>query len=119
MKKVLLFFVFILSISCIKAQKANTTQPFEGYIDYKNEYRSQMPGVTDEQMKIVFGENLRIYYSKDGSFKWIFTDSAGDARSYQTTIQKTHTQYLWYAFSPDTILSYDLSKTKRISIDTM
>jgi hypothetical protein len=118
MKKKLLLLSLTFSMLYAAGQQTDTAGYFEGYIDFKNEYKSLIPGVSDNEFRDRFGEFLRIYY-KDGNFKWVFTDNAGYTRSYQLTLQKTHTEYLWNDAFPDTLFTTDLSDVKRTLVDSI
>jgi len=116
MKKTSFIIVAIISFLYTACKEKPDPNFFEGYIDYKTEYKSLMPHVTDEQIKTEFGKSLRIYY-KDGNTKWVFTGDKGELRSYQMSHQKINTEYTWNESAPDTIYSYDKAKEGSTHID--
>jgi hypothetical protein len=118
MKKWILFLSLITLFKNSNSQQKDTTNYFEGYIEYKTEFKSLMQGVSDNELRDRIGHTLKIYY-KEEKVKWIFTDDLGYVRSYLIMDGKTNIQYDWSSDSPDTLYSYNLSNPNRTVLDSM
>ncbi|MEO6612643.1 MAG: hypothetical protein ABIT05_14565 [Chitinophagaceae bacterium] len=115
------FFLFVATFlfpGIAFTQKADTSQYFEGYVDYKTEFKSLMQGVSDNEVRERIGNTIRIYYGRKG-FKWIFSDDAGYVRSYLITDLAANINYTWSDDNPDTIFSFNLGSEKRITTDSI
>jgi hypothetical protein len=110
MKKLLLLLTILISIPAF-------SQTFEGVVTYKNNFVSKLPNVTNEQLGIMLGTELK-YYIKGGDYKNSFN---GNFLQYQLYINKDNKLYnklsnnetfLWNDTSVETeeILKTELNK---------
>ncbi len=118
MRKWILFLSLAILFKNVNSQQKDTTSYFEGYIEYKTEFKSLMPGVSDNELRERIGHTLKIYY-KEENVKWIFTDDLGYVKSYLIMNGKTNIRYDWTDDSPDTLYSIDLSNPKTTVLDSM
>jgi hypothetical protein len=92
-------------------------QVFEGKITYKNEYKSKIPNMPDEQFTAMMGTTLD-YYIKDGNYK---TTTNGTFLQWQLYINKDNKLYnkmsnsatiLWNdgSVNTDEVLKSELNK---------
>ena len=92
-------------------------QNFEGKIAYKNEYKSKVPNVTNEQFTSLMGKTWE-YYIKEGNYK---TTTDGTFFQWQLYINNDNKVYnkmsnsasiLWNdgAVNPDEVIKSELNK---------
>ena len=114
---ILFLLINILAINGNSQQK-DTANYFEGYVEFKTEFKSLMPEVSDNELRDRIGHTLKIYY-KEEYVKWIFSDDLGYIKSYLIMNGKESIRYDWSDDSPDTIYTYNLRDGKRTILDSM
>lgn len=117
MRTIFLFISVIASFVSV-AQIKNNGEYFEGFIDYSTEFKSQMQGVSDNEIRERIGNKLRIYFTKN-NLKWVFTDESDYVRSYIITDLASNMEYSWSDDNPDTIYSFENSIERRIKTDSV
>ena len=117
MRTILLLISFIVSFISA-AQMKNNEEYIEGFIDYALEFKSQMQGVSDNEIRERIGSKLRIYFTEN-NLKWVFTDESDYVRSYIITDLGSNMEYSWSDDNPDTIYSFENSSERRIKTDSI
>lgn len=118
MRKFLLLLSFKLVFINVDAQKKDTSDYFEGVIEYATKFNSQMPAVSNNELRERIGHIIKIYFRQDG-FKWIFFDDLGYIKSYFFVDLNKNTHFEWTSSFPDTIYTTKLITTKRLSVDSI
>lgn len=108
--------LFSLSV-CLPLVISLSAQIFQGKIIYKNSYKSNVPGATDEQLTQMFG-SATDYYIKDGDYKSVTNGYYFQSQLYINTDNKLYNKlavsekYYWEdgATNKDEVLNFQLNK---------